>query len=89
MTEAYVKPCSKCGGTDRYPAKDGRRLGHCRACQRARNAIPEAKAQRAAYDRRRYTIPGFRETRLAQIKACSSSRGYLTPGEHHASYSDG
>ena len=32
-----TKPCVKCGSTERYKPKPGKKIGDCKACQKARN----------------------------------------------------
>jgi hypothetical protein len=37
MTDSNNKPCRKCGSTDRYKPPLGKKLGACKACQKARD----------------------------------------------------
>jgi len=52
MPNTNDKPCIKCGSTDRYKPKKGKKTGDCKACmakyQAARRARPEGKAKQAA-----------------------------------------
>jgi hypothetical protein len=37
MDNSNNKPCVKCGSTERYKPKPGKKLGDCKACNKARN----------------------------------------------------
>ena len=75
-----VRPCIKCGRSDRYPSV-GRHLGGCRPCKLAHTATK--KAEKRAYDAAYHAINSAKKTadwkrryqtdpqfRLAQVLRC-------------------
>lgn len=77
---ATVKPCVKCGSTERYKPRPGRKIGNCKACQKTkdkawRKANPEKlrarnKAwQQANPEKKRAQIKAWRKANPEKYKA--------------------
>ena len=95
MTDLNNKPCIKCGSTERYKPKPGKKLGDCKACHKVRNktwkqANPEKqgaliKAWRKANPEKRWAHnKAWRKANPEKYQACINAYRKTNPEKYAA-----